>query len=672
MTVVFNRRHLLATAGAATFATASLARPVRAADAPAASGPPAIEIYAGSPLVDHIALSPDGQRIAIVTQKGDEKKLVYYDIANPAPKSIALGPDKVRDLFWGDNEHVILVDSETRALAGFAGYRHEFFLARSINANTAQITTFFYNMGGFYNVVMGNVQRIKTPDGYRVTASNYRLQTDDGVNSQYDGKLYLYSFSLDKTPPQRICDASPEAVGFTVGPDGTPIAYVEHISLHNEWRLYINSTPDDKDPHFRLAYSVKDPVDLPSLEGLGRDGRSVVVSFNKGKNQGEFCEISADGTLSEPLDPDAQFDREPLFHPVTRRLAGFRYADDWPRDVYFDPMLKKLVESLPQIVDPGDRVRIADFAEDPRKMIVYIENAHNAGNYVFIDFTTGGGATIATNYHAIPPEWISEKQPIDYKAADGLDIHAYLTLPPDAALNGRPAKNLPLVVLPHGGPWVRDYIDFDWQPQVLASRGYAVLQPNYRGSSGNGRAFMDAGNGEFGRKMQTDLSDGVRALVKQGLVDPKRVAILGASYGGYAALAGATLDPGIYNCAVSIAGLSDPRAFVSYLLESTNNMDTPAIVHWRQVLGDKANWDDIAPARQASKASCPILLIHGTDDTVVPIDQSRKMESALKAAGKPVEFVTYKGQDHWETVGSSRIDMMKVALAFLEKHNPPA
>jgi dipeptidyl aminopeptidase/acylaminoacyl peptidase len=669
MTAKTDRRAFMAASAAALAAAATGS--ARAADAPAASEPPAIEIYADSPLVDHIALSPDGQRIAIVTQKGDEKRLLYYDINNPAPKNIVIGEAKIRDLFWGDNDHVILVDSQTRALAGFAGYRHEFFQARSINVDTAQIATLFNNMGGFYNLVLGAVQRIKTPDGYRVTAANYRLQTDDGTTSVPDGKLYLYSFSLDKATPRMICDASEDATGFLVAPDGTPIAYVEHIPLHNEWRLYINATPNDKNEHFKLAYSVQDPSDLPSLQGIGRDGQSVVVYFNKGDNQGEFHEISANGTLSPALDPEAKLDRDPLFHPVTQRLAGFRYADDWPRDDYFDPMLKKLTEALPQVVDAGDRVRIVDFAEDPRKMIVYIENAHNAGNYVFIDFTTGGGATIATNYHALPPEWISEKQPIDFKAADGLDIHAYLTLPPDVALNGRPAKNLPLVVLPHGGPWSRDFVDFDWQPQVLASRGYAVLQPNFRGSSGNGRAFEDAGNGEFGRKMQTDLSDGVRELVKRGLVDPKRVAILGASYGGYAALAGATLDPGVYNCAVSIAGLSDPRAFVSYLLESTNNMDTPGIVHWRQILGDKANWDDIAPVRQAAKASCPILLIHGTDDTVVPIDQSRRMESALKAAGKAVQFVTYKGQDHWETVGSSRIEMMKVALAFLEKHNPP-
>jgi len=179
-----------------------------------------------------------------------------------------------------------------------------------------------------------------------------------------------------------------------------------------------------------------------------------------------------------------------------------------------------------------------------------------------------------------------------------------------------------------------------------------------------------AGHGEFGRKMQTDLSDGVRYLVKKGMVDPKRVAIMGASYGGYAALAGATLDPGIYNCAISIAGVADPASFVSFIAEKTDSRSSSGVLYWKQFMGDPKLYDEISPVKQAARASCPILLIHGTDDTVVPIGQSRRMESALKRAGKPVEFITYKGQDHWETVGSSRIEMMKAALAFIEKHNP--
>ena len=197
MTPKTSRRAFLAT-GAAAFAAG--ARLAEAQTAPAASGPPAVEIYAGSPLVDQIALSPDGQRIAIVTQKGDEKILLHYEIANPQPKSLSIGGAKVRDLFWGDNAHVILVDSQTTALTGFAGYRHEFTLARCIAVDTGEATTFFSNMEGFSNVVLGGLHRVKTPDGYRVTAANYRLHTDDGTVSVHDvvGKVWAVVWPADR------------------------------------------------------------------------------------------------------------------------------------------------------------------------------------------------------------------------------------------------------------------------------------------------------------------------------------------------------------------------------------------------------------------------------------------------------------------------------------------
>ena len=135
-------------------------------------------------------------------------------------------------------------------------------------------------------------------------------------------------------------------------------------------------------------------------------------------------------------------------------------------------------------------------------------------------------------------------------------------------------------------------------------------------------------------------------------------------------MAGATLTPGVYNCAVAIAGVSDLTTMVEWEKRDSGDDDALGVRYWKEFMGAESGWDAVSPARQATKASCPVLLIHGTDDTVVPIDQSRRMESALKAAGKPVEFVTYAGQDHWETVSTARIDMMKAALAFLDRHNP--
>lgn len=169
--------------------------------------------------------------------------------------------------------------------------------------------------------------------------------------------------------------------------------------------------------------------------------------------------------------------------------------------------------------------------------------------------------------------------------------------------------------------------------------------------------------------MQTDLSDGVRELVKQGLVDPKRVAIVGASYGGYAALAGATLDPGVYRCAVSVAGVADIEYFTRYERRRYGHISS-AIYYWSDYLGPSSGFSEISPLRQAAHAYCPILLIHGKDDTVVPYLQSVEMNKALLAAGKTVEFIPFEGQDHWETNETARIAMMKGIVAFLDKYNP--
>jgi len=228
--------------------------------------------------------------------------------------------------------------------------------------------------------------------------------------------------------------------------------------------------------------------------------------------------------------------------------------------------------------------------------------------------------------------------------------------------------------MPHGGPQSRDTAGFDWWAQALASRGYAVLQANFRGSSGYGRKFVEAAYGEWGGKMQTDLSDGVRALAKSGTIDPKRVCIAGASYGGYAALAGITLDKGVYRCAVAVAGVSDMGKMLDWEIQR-QGADTETVRYWKRYMGvEKSNAPEIAarsPANFAAQADGPVLLIHGKDDTVVAYDQSLSMRRALEKAGKPVQFVTLKAEDHWLSREGTRQQMLSETVAFLEKNNPP-
>jgi dipeptidyl aminopeptidase/acylaminoacyl peptidase len=249
-----------------------------------------------------------------------------------------------------------------------------------------------------------------------------------------------------------------------------------------------------------------------------------------------------------------------------------------------------------------------------------------------------------------------------------MQIPAYLTLPRDRA-----AKNLALVVLPHGGPELSDTAEFDWWSQALADQGYAVLRPNYRGSSLSVH-FVEAGYGQFGRKMQTDLSDGVRYLVKEGVVDPAKVCIDGGSYGGYAALAGVTLDPGVYRCAISVAGISDLAQMLKW--EGRGGMDARVETrYWSRFWGvsgaSDSALDAISPIKHISAANVPVLLIHGRDDTVVPFEQSQLMYDALKKNHGDVELVTLKQEDHWLSRGETRLQMLQATVDFLRAHNPP-
>jgi dipeptidyl aminopeptidase/acylaminoacyl peptidase len=235
-----------------------------------------------------------------------------------------------------------------------------------------------------------------------------------------------------------------------------------------------------------------------------------------------------------------------------------------------------------------------------------------------------------------------------------------------------------LVLLPHGGPAARDVDGFDWLAHALASRGYAVLQPNFRGSDGFGKAWEQAGHGEWGiGVMQHDLTDGVAALVAAGIADPERVCVVGASYGGYAALAGATFTPELYRCAAAIAGVADLAIMLSFERNTAGAAST-TLSYWRMAMGvDETGAESgsvterlraASPAAHAERVRAPVLLIHGRDDTVVPITQSRLMERALAAAGKDVQLVELDGEDHWLSGATTRLETLKVLDAFLAEH----
>jgi dipeptidyl aminopeptidase/acylaminoacyl peptidase len=279
-----------------------------------------------------------------------------------------------------------------------------------------------------------------------------------------------------------------------------------------------------------------------------------------------------------------------------------------------------------------------------------------------VDFETHRAEIVGEEYPALASVALGSQQQIEFKARDGSEIPAYLTLPP-----GKPGSALPLIVLPHGGPEARDYPRFDWIVQFLATRGYAVLQPQFRGSTGFGDAFREAGYHQWGGLMQDDLTDGVRAMIAQGIADPHRIAIVGGSYGGYAALAGAAFTPDLYACAASINGVADLPAMMRSVVPVFGGVISASMSEWKARIGGPhdPNLEAKSPINSVPSIKIPVLLAYGAGDGVVPIEQSQRMANALTAAGKKVTLVKLDGEDHWLSNSSTRITVLKELERFL-------
>jgi dipeptidyl aminopeptidase/acylaminoacyl peptidase len=303
---------------------------------------------------------------------------------------------------------------------------------------------------------------------------------------------------------------------------------------------------------------------------------------------------------------------------------------------------------------------IVSWSKDLSVLIVHVGGADSPGGYYLYRPADGTMSLFATLNTDLGLKRYAAVKTIAYTARDGTEMSGVLTLP-----KGREAKNLPLILMPHGGPFARDDEEWDWWAQFLASRGYAVLQPNYRGSSGFGTAFGKLGEGQWGLKMQDDLTDAVAWAAKQGIADPARVCIVGGSYGGYAAFRAAQRDKGVYRCAVSYAGVSDMTAMVRYDSSFLNGGRSKDYLRL-QAPDLKA----VSPINFAGDFSTPILIMHGKADQTVPVKQSREMVERLKAVKASYRYVEQPLGDHHFTREADRLQFLQELEAFLTKYNP--
>ena len=339
-------------------------------------------------------------------------------------------------------------------------------------------------------------------------------------------------------------------------------------------------------------------------------------------------------------------------------------TDDRDRIVWFDPTYKSLQRLLDKAL-PGQEAWIQSRSADGKRMTVFSTSPTDPGSYYIFEPSAKRLHRFAGLNDHINPAVLAVTKYIRYTARDGLSVPAYLTLPV-----GRQPGKLPLIVMPHGGPYgVRDTLDYNREVQFLANRGYAVIQPNFRGSDSYGEDYYKKGEGQIGRAMQDDLDDAVDWLAKEGIADATRVCIIGSSYGGYAALWGVIRNPERYRCAASFAGVTD---FATQLKYSKKGMESRHARKWQDIVrGDEDfKLDTVSPAKNAGKLNRPILLTHGDDDNVVPISQFNMMVAALKKAGKAAESHVYENEGHGLDEPANQKDWLERLEAFLDAHNP--
>ena len=615
------------------------------------------EAFAAAENISKVAISADGNRIAFgYTTAIGETQVRVTDLTTKKTTAVSVGTSKLRWIRFEDGGDVLITASQTfRVLLSM----DEFFRTFSMDIETGKIRNLLTDEGiRSYNTGVRLISML--PD----TPNRIMMAAYDSNNSNAP-TMNLYEVATDSKQVYTRATGTVNTYDWLTDRAGKPLARVDHDPNAMTTKLFLAG--DGK--QFKEALRMdKTPSRGISLIGLSEQGK---ILFGK-RSKSEFGELTA-------------------IDPVTGATAIFLraegleletvYTDPWS-DVIYGVSLGGL-EPIDQLIStdfqqaqasleatfPGKIISILSFTQDRRKIVVRIETPSTPPEYLLLNLDGPRLDWLGEAYPGLKNVPMGRLQATTFKARDGAVIPVYVTLPP----GDQDIKDAPTVIFPHGGPEARDEPRFDYWAQFMATRGYVVIQPQFRGSTGFGQAHADSGRRQWGKRMQDDVSDAVSWAVEKGISDPKRVCIVGASYGGYAALAGATLTPDLYRCVVSFAGVSDLPRMIAQEKDDARASKSSSVNYWVEHIGadDRDAMERASPRRLADQVRAPILLIHGRDDTVVRYEQSTMMANALKAAGKPYKLVELRGEDHWLSRTETRQLMLTELEAFLREHLGP-
>ncbi|MFM9862814.1 MAG: alpha/beta hydrolase family protein [Micropepsaceae bacterium] len=638
----------------------------------AALAAPPVEAYGSLPMIGTVSISPSGKFFAVVQNEGARSSVKIYDatsLARVGATATAKG-QTVRGLQWHSDNRLILLTNEIAMR-----FNTEWSVCRAIaiNRDGSNPTPLVQDDDSIYGSSCG-ILSLKGPDADTILLVGSSI---GGINQVSQ---------IRKKEEQRVVAVNINSNTSKIFDDTGNAKTVAWLADHKgRIRIRIDAEGDIGIAYARLDGS-SDWVEVHRQPlfayearggghtyyyflGFGADPNQVYIDYSPaGRDQiGVFDLRTRKVVASVASDP--KYDAGRTIELRSGRIVGASIGREVPEQIFFSDDWRQLQTVLKSSY-PGHNVQIVSSSDDLNRHVIYMEGPDfPAGAYQIVDLKTSEATMIGSPYPNVPKGSVGQVRYVTYTARDGMKIDAYLTMPP-----GRPATGLPAVVLPHGGPAARDDGSFEWMAQFLASRGYAVLQPQYRGSTGYGYAFARAGEQQWGLKMQDDVSDGVKYLTANGIADANRICIAGWSYGGYATMAGVTLTPELYKCGMAGAGLSDLVEFIVWAAES-GGWKRGSARYWKNHIGDltkeRRKLETTSPAKIVKNVRAPLLLLHGDLDVVVPIKQSEIMADAMKAAGKPHEFVRLVNEDHYMSFTPTRVQTLRAMEAFLLKHNPP-
>ncbi len=633
-----------------------------AQSAPQAAPPPSAADFAKKDFRG-FTISPNGQNLAFISGEGENAKVVLADLTNGNLQTINIDAElKPRGVAWAGDKYILIYVSMYFNADGTrknSNYRYEIERTVSFSIENKRTKLLMPLEELQYNTGLP-IEYLSQDNPTEIILSAYEKVVDASGNAVSGrSNLALYKTSLATGRGYRITGGNENTQNFIFDNDGKLRLRIDiHAVKRNVKLLKFEANK------WEILLEFDDAIELPfSIEGFLDANNVLIIQDDKGKGTAKKLNIQ-NGDITNFFENETAAVSNVILDPYSKTPIRITYDSFEPNFKWISPEMGRVQELLEKAF-PDKYVRIYDWDKAARRFIIAVDSADSPLQYFFFD-TEG----MSANAISLLPESFEEyefapKTIEKMTASDGLEITVLVTRPRNSS-----GKKLPAIVLPHGGPEASDDPGFDYESQFLASRGYVVIQPQFRGSTGFGSDFAQKGYGEWAGKMQSDVNETVKWANDKGWIDKDRVCIVGSSYGGYSALVGVAHTPDLYKCAASFGGVFD-LAEMQERAEDRGGYKSSSLAYWKESIGfsnkDKEKIRAISPVFQAQNVKVPVLLMHGIEDTVVPIKQSRDMANALRRAGKAVQLIEFEREDHW----LSRQETRERYLVELEKFLAP-